>query len=133
MPQDSCVSTYQQQGLVYLLGLLNSRLLRWYFPFVSGTFRGGWLSANRQFLSQLPIRPIDFSDPTDAGRHAWMAALVERMLALHRKLAAARTPDEKLRLERQIAAADQEIDALVYELYGLTEEEIHIVEGGGET
>jgi len=34
-------------------------------------------------------------------------------------------------LRRQIAAADDEIDRLVYELYGLTEEEIKIVEGKG--
>ena len=32
-------------------------------------------------------------------------------------------------LQRQIDATDREIDALVYELYGLTEEEISIVEG----
>ncbi|MFH1881195.1 MAG: DNA methyltransferase, partial [Planctomycetota bacterium] len=48
-----------QHELNYLLGLLNSKLLQWYFPFVSAPFRGGWFSANRQFLSQLPIRTID--------------------------------------------------------------------------
>jgi hypothetical protein len=32
-------------------------------------------------------------------------------------------------MERQIEATDGQIDALVYELYGLTEEEIGIVEG----
>jgi hypothetical protein len=32
-------------------------------------------------------------------------------------------------LQRQIEATDREIDRLVYELYGLTEEEIRIVEG----
>jgi hypothetical protein len=37
-------------------------------------------------------------------------------------------PDKKL-YQRQIDATDKEIDALVYELYGLTEEEIGIVEG----
>ncbi len=31
-------------------------------------------------------------------------------------------------LRRQLAATDRQIDALVYELYGLTEEEIKIVE-----
>lgn len=51
------------------------------------------------------------------------------MLALHRQLQSAKTPDERTRLERQIAAADQRIDRLVYELYGLTEAEIRIVEG----
>ena len=32
-------------------------------------------------------------------------------------------------LERQIEATDGEIDGLVYELYGLTEEEVRVVEG----
>jgi hypothetical protein len=39
------------------------------------------------------------------------------------------TPQEEERLARDIAATDREIDALVYELYGVTEEEIRIVEG----
>lgn len=33
-------------------------------------------------------------------------------------------------LQAEITRLDREIDALVYELYGLTEEEIGIVEGG---
>ena len=54
-----------------------------------------------------------------------MVILVERMLPLHRE------PDgHALELiERQIEATDAEIDRLVYELYGLTDEEIRIVEG----
>jgi len=44
-------------------------------------------------------------------------------------VARARTPHERESLERTIAATDGQIDALVYELYGLTEEEIWIVEG----
>ncbi len=35
----------------------------------------------------------------------------------------------KTNIERQIAVTDKAIDALVYELYGLTEKEIRIVEG----
>ena len=54
--------------------------------------------------------------------------MVERMLALHKQLAAAKTPNEKTHLQRQIDSTDREIDRLVYELYGLTEEEIRIVE-----
>ena len=42
----------------------------------------------------------------------------------------ARTPHEQTALERQIEATDRQIDALVYELYALTGEEIEIVEGG---
>lgn len=51
------------------------------------------------------------------------------MLELHKKLGAAKAPNEKTRLQREIDATDGQIDKLVYELYGLTEEEIKIVEG----
>jgi hypothetical protein len=54
--------------------------------------------------------------------------LVEQMLSLHKQLAAAKTPDDKIRLQRQIEVSDQQIDRLVYELYGLTDKEIQIVE-----
>jgi predicted type IV restriction endonuclease len=65
----------------------------------------------------------------DDPAHDRMVALVEQMLALHQQLAAARTPQEQTALERQIAATDAQIDRLVYDLYGLTEDEIKIVEG----
>jgi hypothetical protein len=58
-----------------------------------------------------------------------MVALVKRMLDLQRKLAAASVPAERDPYRRQVAAADRQIDALVYELYGLTAEEIRLVEG----
>ena len=51
------------------------------------------------------------------------------MLDLNKKLPLARTDHEKKLLQRQIDATDQKIDELVYELYGLTKEEIKIVEG----
>ena len=57
-----------------------------------------------------------------------MVQLVETMLKLHKQLAAAKTSHEKTAFQRQIDATDKQIDQLVYELYGLTEEEIRIVE-----
>jgi hypothetical protein len=48
---------------------------------------------------------------------------------LHNDLPKARTPHEQESIKRTIAATDESIEALVYELYGLTEEEIRIVEG----
>lgn len=120
---------YEGQGLLYLLGLLNSSILRWFFPFVSAPFRGGWLSANRQFLSLLPIRTIEFSNPTDKAAHDRMVILVEQMLSLHKQSSNAKTGHDQTLIQRQIDATDQQIDKLVYELYGLTEEEIRVVEG----
>jgi hypothetical protein len=64
-----------------------------------------------------------------------MVALVESMLKLHKRQASANTPREKEMPSQQIAATDELFDRLVYELppsgmvYGLTEEEIKIVEG----
>jgi hypothetical protein len=58
-----------------------------------------------------------------------MVELVACMLDLHQRLAAAATPADKRLYQRQIDATDTQINALVYALYGLTEEEIAIVEG----
>jgi hypothetical protein len=120
---------YQDQGFPYLLGILNSKLLRWYFPFVSAPFRGGWMSANRQFLSQLPIRLIDFANPADKVMHDEMVRLVGQMLTLHRQLAATGTDREKSGLQLQIAAIDRAIDSLVFRLYELSPKEEEILRG----
>ncbi len=121
---------FQELGLVYLLGLLNSKLLRWYFPFVSAPFRGGWLSANRQFLAQLPIISIKMFDSTEKDVHVRIVALVNQMLSLHKQLTDAKTDHERTVFQRQIDTTDHQIDQLVYDLYGLTVEEIKIVEEG---
>jgi len=62
-----------------------------------------------------------------------MAALVERMLELNKKQHSGKlAPSELERLEREIAATDAEIDDLVYELYGITDDERKIIEGMAE-
>jgi hypothetical protein len=116
-------------SIYYLLGVLNSSLLDWIVKLTSSKFGGGYYSFNRQYIEPLPIRTIDFSDPADKARHDRMVNLVQRMLDLHRQLQAANSEASKQRLQREIDATDEKIDALVYELYGLTEEEIKIVEG----
>ena len=61
-----------------------------------------------------------------------MVRSVESMLDLHKQLPKAKTPHEQESIQRQIAATDRVIDAMVYELYGLTEEKIRIVEERGQ-
>ncbi len=51
------------------------------------------------------------------------------MLALTPKLRGATSESEKAALQNAVTTTDAEIDRLVYDLYGLTEEEIKIVEG----
>lgn len=59
-----------------------------------------------------------------------MVALIRQMLELHKQLSSAKTEHDKTVIRRQIDATDRQIDQLVYELYGLTEAEIKIVEDG---
>jgi hypothetical protein len=61
-----------------------------------------------------------------------MVALVTQMLDLNRRLQDANLEHEKTLLSRQVEATDASIDTLVYELYGLTEEEIGIVNETGK-
>jgi hypothetical protein len=123
------LETAEDSAYFYLLGVLNSRLSTYMLKQVSTPFRGGYIALNKQYIEQLPIRTIDFTDPADVARHDRMVALVTQMLDLHKRLAAEQVPHVKTALERQIEATDRQIDALVYELYGLTEEEIGVVEG----
>ena len=58
-----------------------------------------------------------------------MVGLVETMLKLRKDLPKAKTPHQQESVQRQIAATDNQIDTLVYELYGVTEEDTKIVEG----
>jgi len=117
-----------QESSFYILGLLNSALLFQHLLKIGTTLRGGYVRFWTQFISKLPIRTIDFNNPDDKAMHDKMVKLVEQMLELHKKLAAAKIPDDKTKIQRQIDVADKQIDNLVYKLYDLTEEEMEIVE-----
>jgi len=117
-------------SLKYILGLINSHYLN--YIYLETVKEGGRVFPQVKLskVKALPFRTIDFDDPEDVKRHDKMVALVEDMLSLHKKLASARTDHPAEAGQRQITATDRQIDNLVYELYGLTEEEIRVVEGG---
>jgi len=54
--------------------------------------------------------------------------MVEDMLALHKQLHREKSKSRKKIIQDDIDHLDKKIDALVYELYGLTDEEIRVVE-----
>ncbi len=112
----------------YMLGLLNSKLLEWFIHQISSTMRGGYYSYESRFIRNLPIRTINH-ETKDVVLHDRVVILVEQMLQLNKDRNSAKTPLDKELIQRQIDATDKQIDALVYELYGLTEEEITIIEG----
>jgi type I restriction-modification system DNA methylase subunit len=114
----------------YVLGLLNSKLLEWYIINTSTEMRGGYFSFESPFIKPLPIRTVDLDNPDDVAYHNNVITLVKLVLKLYTELYEAKTPNNKQRIQRQIDATDKQIDKLVYELYGLTEDEINIVEDG---
>lgn len=105
------------RSLHYLQALLNSRLLDFFHHRISTTFRGGYFSYGKQFIAQLPIRPINFGIASERAEHDAIVNLVERILAAKRADPNADT-----------TAWERDIDERVYRLYGLTEDEINIVE-----
>lgn len=62
--------------------------------------------------------------------YIWSAKLPLGILIDFEAFAAAKTAHEKTALQRRIDATDRQIDTLVYELYGLTDDEIKIVGEG---
>lgn len=118
----------------YLLAILNSRLF-WFaisnisipFGVRAGEYRYRLIY---QYMEKVPIRPINFSEPSDKARHDKMVELVDRMLELNKQKHSGKlAPSQVERIDREIAATDAEIDELVYALYGITEQERKIIEG----
>jgi type I restriction-modification system DNA methylase subunit/predicted type IV restriction endonuclease len=108
----------------YLLGVLNSSLMNWLLKKIYGLHT--YVITG---ILQLPIKIIDKSNSKSVNS---IISLVSTILSLYKKLPLAKTDQEKTIIQRQIDSADRRIDELVYELYGLTEEEIEIVEGVSE-
>jgi type I restriction-modification system DNA methylase subunit len=112
----------------YLLGILNSKLITFIFAKISSEIRGGFYRWKRQYVETLPIRTIDFNNPSEKAIHDKLVTLVDRMLDLHKKKAALPPSAEREKIEREIAVTDEKIDEMVYGLYGITDEERKIIQ-----
>ena len=96
---------------MWLLGILNSKAVFWFYTKTSTQIRGGFVRFIAQYVSQIPIPDIDPS------QKALLENLVDRILA------------ERIAPDKDVATLENEIDRVVYSLYDLSREEIEIVEG----
>jgi CBS domain-containing protein len=117
----------------YVMGVMNSRLFVSIYRLLSLEEGRALAQVKPTVLGNLPIRTVDFGNPADRARHDRLVGLVDKMLGLTPKLRAATTDTERQALQNAVTATDQQIDALVYELYGLTEAEKRLVEGEGNS
>ena len=118
----------QARSYSYLLALLNSRLMQRIFELQNPQMVDKVFAEVKViYVLRLPIRTIDFDNPADVAMHDRMVALVDSMLELHRQLPGL-TAVQRGVVEQRIEAVDREIDGLVYALYGLSEDEVGVVE-----
>jgi hypothetical protein len=96
----------------YLLGILNSRLMNWYFKKKSSNS-----NVNGYEIDDLPIMPLDKNEQQS------FVSIVENILSIKRN----KLFFTDLSLQNKVREYERQIDQMVYELYGLTQEEIEIV------
>jgi type I restriction-modification system DNA methylase subunit len=120
----------QEVSMKYLMALINSKVLRFFFRSYFTTKKEDIFPEIQVYqLEQLPIPILDLSKPSEKATHDRIVKLVEQMMSVKERYAAAKSEQEQMRLERLAAGLDRQIDEAVYALYGLTDEDIAIVEG----
>ena len=103
-----------------LLGILNSKLVQYFYSSISNSIRGGYLRFIRQYLEQIPI-PNNIQNKT-------LESQVDQLIKLHEELKTTKLPDKIEQLQARIEYTDDKINQLVYQLYDLTDDEISIIE-----
>ena len=122
--KSTSIITSEVIDLLLLLGILNSKLLSFYYSLSNSglTLQGGYFRIGPPQLKRIPIRISNNND----SLYTHIISKVKILLELNKQYP--KTPHENELLQRTISATDAKIDRLVYDLYGLTEEEIKIVE-----
>jgi type I restriction-modification system DNA methylase subunit/predicted type IV restriction endonuclease len=113
----------------YLLGIINSRLMTFYHrkKFLD-EFKMRFQKILIKDCRRLPVHLIASGSKKEADAQDRIVNAVKTMISLQSRLRLVQTDQERTVFGRQIEATDRQIDKLVYELYGLTQEEISIVE-----
>lgn len=108
----------------YVLGILNSKLMSYFLKSICAERQGGFIEQKPVYVSQVPIKKPTKEQEIEMTQH------VEKMLQLNEKLLKIgdKLTDERTRLEEEMKRVDAEIDNLVYEIYGLTDDEKKIIE-----
>ncbi|MBD2122465.1 Eco57I restriction-modification methylase domain-containing protein [Trichocoleus sp. FACHB-262] len=114
-------------NLHYLLALLNSKLISFYYRNLYGgdCLKGGYLRIGPQQLRSLPICLAHDSLFTQPNQH--LVLLVQDLLSLQKQLVTAEAAEYRHNLQEGIYTLERQIDQFVYDLYGLTAEEQRLI------
>lgn len=123
------ILTQSNLSTKYILGLLNSKLFSWlYLNTSSIATKDDFRQTTLAELRQLPIKNVDYKSKSEKSIHDEIVKFVDEMLELNQQKQKATLPNQIEMLQQRIDHTDKKIDQLVYKLYGLTDEEIKIVE-----
>jgi len=112
LPSNAYILTSETIPIRFILGLLNSKLLHYYFGFIGVMTAGGAYTLKAATIEAFPIAIGTREQQKE------IAAKVESILN-------AKAKDK----QADVSPIESEIDHLVYNLYGLSDNEIKIVEG----
>jgi len=107
----------------YILALMNSTLVSWYYSVKFTNESKLTVNISKTFLSLLPIKNVS------PEKQKNLIEMANKMILLNKELLKiGKFSDRCKKLQEEIQKIDKEINQKVYELYGLTPEEINIVE-----
>lgn len=113
---------------LYLLGLLNSSVTYYLFKKLLPKLRGDYYEPSYIYFKDFPIRAINNDLNSDKANRDKIIDWVGQILESKRKLSQTKTDSETNRLDLLCSSLERKIDETVYELYGLTGDEIKILE-----
>lgn len=113
------------KDLKFINGILASRLMEWFLETELRLLGKTTIQYSKQYLENVPIPKLNKSNQET---HDTIVNLVEQMLVAKKQQQTAITERDKSYLDDKCKNIDTQINDLVYELYGLSEEEIEIVE-----
>lgn len=118
-------------NLKYILGVINSNLSQFFMKQLCfDNSSGAFIKARIFHYQQLPIKTINFKTD-EKQKHDEIIILVDKLIKLNSEKQTAKLQSKIEQIQSRIDYCEDKINRIVYELYGLTEEEIGIVEGKG--
>ncbi len=120
-------------NLKFLLAIINSKLFTKIYIAINkhNAMAGGYINVSKNNIINLPFKEINFQRPNEKLLHDNIVKIVDQIIFAKKKLQNIKTDKDKDYYNRRCSELEIQIDNLVYELYGLTEEEIAIVEQRG--
>jgi len=113
----------------YLLGLLNSNLVGWWYQQLIPEKGRVFAEVKVVNLEKLPIKIIDQKNTADKANYDEIVRLVGQLLQLNIEIKDTKLQSQIDQLQQHIAHCEDKINRLVYQIYGLSDNEIKMVEG----